>query len=188
MEDFSESVSLNEFTLDDFRIDLSKYIQSNRKALQDAALGLYTVVPVDPNYQVIAPGVIFCLRQKRAAPENETVNPLQPYFLVYVRDDGNVRFGFAQPKQILEMYRTLCAGRTVAYDDLCGLFDQMTHDGSEMSTYTELLEKAVDSIVHTYKTRAAGALLAGRGGRIVPQSQQITHATDFELITWLVIK
>jgi Helicase conserved C-terminal domain len=90
LEDFSESVSLNEFTLDDFRIELSKYIQSNRKALQDAALGLYAVVPVDPAYQVIAPGVIFCMRQKGDAPENETVNLLQPYFLVYVRDEREV--------------------------------------------------------------------------------------------------
>ena len=37
MEDFNESASLNEFTLDDFRIDLMKYIESNRKLLEDAS-------------------------------------------------------------------------------------------------------------------------------------------------------
>src|SRR5260370_12706502 len=45
LEDFSESVALNEFTLDDFRIELSKYIEANRKLLEDAPLGLYSVVP-----------------------------------------------------------------------------------------------------------------------------------------------
>ena len=48
LEDFSESVALNEFTLDDFRIELSKYIEANRKLLEDAPLGLYAVVPPHP--------------------------------------------------------------------------------------------------------------------------------------------
>src|SRR6266849_320433 len=64
LEDFSESVALNEFTLDDFRIELSKYIEANRKLLEDAPLGLYAVVPPHPAHQVIAPGVVFCLKQK----------------------------------------------------------------------------------------------------------------------------
>ena len=48
LEDFSESVALNEFTLDDFRIELAKYIESNRQLLEEAPLGLYAVVPTDP--------------------------------------------------------------------------------------------------------------------------------------------
>ena len=32
LEDFSESVALNEFTLDDFRIELSKYIESQPRS------------------------------------------------------------------------------------------------------------------------------------------------------------
>jgi hypothetical protein len=80
LEDFSESVALNEFTLDDFRIELTKYIEANRQLLQDAPLGLYAVVPPHPEHQVIAPGVIFCLKQKGGAPSGDTVNPLQPYW------------------------------------------------------------------------------------------------------------
>src|SRR5207249_7960477 len=99
LEDFSESVALNEFTLDDFRIELAKYIEANRKLLEDAPLGLYAVVPPHPEHQVIAPGVVFCLKQKGDANGGDTVNPLQPYYLVYIRDDGTVRFSFAQPKQ-----------------------------------------------------------------------------------------
>jgi len=64
LEDFSESVSLNEFTLDDFRIELSNYITSNRKLLEEAPLGLYAVVPPHPEHQVISPGVVFCFKQK----------------------------------------------------------------------------------------------------------------------------
>lgn len=74
LEDFSESVALNEFTLDDFRIELSKYIEANRKLLEDAPLGLYAVVPPHPEQQIIAPGVVFCLKQKGEAKSGDTVN------------------------------------------------------------------------------------------------------------------
>lgn len=188
LEDLGETVSLNDFTLDDFRIDLSNYIESNRRLLQDAPLGLYTVVPTNPVYPVITPGVIWCLRQTGDTRGNEGVNPLQPFFLVYVRDDGDVRFSFAQPKQILEMYRVLCAGKTLPYDELCNIFDHNTGDGADMSHYDELLRDAVASIAGTFKRRAAVSLLGGRGGLVVEEKKQATTTTQFELITWLVIQ
>ncbi len=188
LEDFNESVALNEFTLDDFRIDLMNYIESERKTLEDAPLGLYAVVPRDPKYQVMAKGVVFCLRQKGDSTGNEEINPLQPYFLVYIREDGEVRFTFEQPKQILEMYRLLCAGVKRPYDELCNLFDEQTDNGTNMTQYNDLLQKAVNSLTHTYRKRAVSKLLAGRGGTLVKPEKQVRSVTDFELITWLVIQ
>ena len=197
MDELNEDgISLTEFTLDDFRQDLLNYLESNRRLLEDAPLGLYAVVPPDPAHPVIAPGVIFCLRQlsvtrsidAKDASSAERINPLQPHFLVYVRDDGNVRFTFAQPKQILEIYRLLAAGRSTPYKALCRLFDQETDNGSKMDKYSDLLTRALDSIVHTFKRRTAATLQSGRGGVIVPQSQQASEDSEFELITWLVIK
>ena len=188
LEDFSESVALNEFTLDDFRIELSKYIEANRQLLEAAPLGLYAVVPPHPEHQVIAPGVIFCLKQKGDAPSGDTVNPLQPYYLVYARDDGTVRFTFAQPKQILEIYRLLCAGKTQAHERLCQLFDAETNNGADMALYNKLLEAAVDSIARTFQKRVAAGLQSGRGFKIPNQEEQARDTTDFDLVTWLVIK
>ncbi|MBW2118174.1 MAG: ATP-dependent helicase [Deltaproteobacteria bacterium] len=188
MEDFNESVTLNEFTLDDFRIDLLNYIESNRKLLEDAPLGLYSVAPVNPEYPMISPGVIFCLRQKTNSRSSETINPLQPYFLVYVHDDKNVRYTFAQPKQILEIYRVLSAGKTTPYAQLCDLFDVETCNGSDMTKYSELLKSAVDSIIRTFQKRAISHLQSGRGAVLMEQQDQVKETDDFELITWLVIK
>ena len=145
LEDFNESVALSEFTLDDFRMELTKYIEANRTVLEQAPLGLYALAPPLPDYPQIVPGVIFCLKQLGDTTGNETVNPLQPYFLVYVRGDGIVRYTFAQPKQILEIYRVLCVGKTAPYEALCNLFDSETQNGSDMSSYNELLQKAVES-------------------------------------------
>jgi len=197
MDELNEDgVSLTEFTLDDFRQDLLNYIEANRALLEDAPFGLYTVVPTDPAMKVIAPGVIFCLRQvsdpdpagAKDADRSETVNPLQPHFLVYVRDDGNVRFTFAQPKQILDLYRHLCAGRGTPYESLCELFDRETDNGGKMDRYSALFARALDSILQTFKRRSAAALQSGRGGLLVPQRQQASEDSEFELITWLVIK
>lgn len=188
LEDFNETVALNEFTLDEFRIELSKYSESNRKLLEDAPLGLYTIAPPDPNHKAIAPGVVFCLKQKTGGDKVETVNPLQPHFLVYVRDDKEVRFGFAQPKQILEIFRLLCGGKTAPYEDLCNLFDQHTDNGADMNTYNVLLQKAVDSIASTFQKRVVTGLQTERGFVIPDKKHQATETTDFELISWLIIK
>lgn len=188
LEDFDESIALNEFTLDDFRIELMKYIESNRQILEDAPFGLYAVVPTHPEYSMITPGVVFCLRQQGDSTENEKINPLQPYFLVYIREDGEVRFTFAQPKQILEMYRLLCENAKNPYEELCALFDKQTNNGANMTQYNDLLQKAVRSLSRTYKRRAIGNLLSSRRGVLPKKQQQVSQTTDFELITYLVIK
>ncbi|MGD1716539.1 helicase-related protein [Dapis sp. BLCC M172] len=198
IEDFNESISLTEFTLNDFRIDLLNYLDKNRQILENTPLGLYGIVPSHKDYDVIKPGIIFCLQQiysslsQAAVKEklkNEQVNPLQPYFLVYIRDDGNIRYTFAQPKQILEIYRLLCAGKTKPYKDLCQLFDRRTNHGSNMSKENDLLDKAVDSITRIFTNRVTKNIFkSGKRGIIPLKEQQVTKSTDFQLITWLIIE
>ncbi len=198
LEDLDDAVSLTEFTLDDFRVDLLRYLQANRALLESAPFGLYAVVPPHGEIKAIAPGVIFCLKQKEGRNGNkadkgkrssaEHVNPLQPYFLIYVLDDGNVRFGFAHPKQILNIYRELCQDRGTPYEALCELFDQQTSNGSQMRLYSGLLQKAVDSVALTFRHRVASGLQSGRSFLIPELSAQADETTHFELVTWLVIK
>ena len=185
--------TITEFTLDDFRLELLKYLEANRAALEAAPLGLYTCVPPHPDYPAISPGVIFCFRLEgqhgdaKPAP-SASINPLHPYFLVYVLDDGNVRFGFAHPKQILDLYRILCSGKAEVHAPLCHLFDQQTHHGSDMQVYDALLQKAVASLAATFRKRAASGLQSGRGFVLPNAREQVHEKTDLELVTWLVIK
>jgi len=58
LEDVNDGVLLSEFTLDDFHIELANNIEANRKALEDAPLGLYAVVPPPTEgsaAQIVAP-------------------------------------------------------------------------------------------------------------------------------------
>ena len=188
LEDFNETVSINEFTLDDFRMELAAYIEANKAKLEEAPFGLYAVVPPHPEFQTIQPGAIYCLKQRIEASGNEAVNPLQPYFLVYIRDDGEVRYNFTSPKQVLEIFRTVSQGKVEPYAQLCELFDTETKNGEDMSQYSDLLNRAVTAIAAQFERKNAGNLFAGRGGKLTDAGKQVKSADDFELITWLVIK
>lgn len=203
LEDLDESVSLTDFTLEDFRQDLTKFLNVDKETLENAPLGLYAVVPAPSGeyadhyecdefkaneLEIIKPGVIFCLKQKDDAKDNEAVNPLQPYFLVYIRDDGTVRYNYTNAKQVLEIFRLLCEKKTEPYQDLCDLFNKETDNGKEMSKYTELLETAVKAITKSYRERSKAKLTFDRNAVITPRDKQIEKISDFELITWLIIK
>lgn len=187
LEDFNETVALNEFTLDDFRAELLGFIEANRERLEDAPLGLYAVVPPHADHASIQPGTIYCLKQRVPSAGAETVNPLQPYFLVYVRETGEVRYNFTAPKQVLEIFRALCQGKTEPYAKLCELFDAQTNDGKDMQRYSALLESAISAIASQSDKKNLGNLFAGRGGKLVDDTKLPKTATDFDLVTWLVI-
>lgn len=186
LEEFNESATLTDFTLDDFRAELLRYIEANRERLEEAPNGLYAVVPAQPERNV-RPGVVYCLKQKGNAGSAE-VNPLQPYYLVYMQNEGVARFGFTHPKQILTIFRELCSGNLSPFEDLCREFDRETQNGGNMKTYNDLLDKTILSIEGAFKKRVASSLQSGRGAVIPQLDAQVTDKTDFELVTWLIIK
>lgn len=204
LEDMNESISLTDFTLDDFRIELLNFLENNRKKLEEAPFGLYSVVPsLSGSYsncldlekfsaaekEIIKPGVVYCLKQKGDTEGNEEVNPLQPYFLVYIRDDGQVRFNYTNAKHILEIYRLMCAGKSQPFEELCNLFNTETQQGEDMKQYTELLKKAIDEISRVFNKRSSQKITGNdRGALLIPKSKRINEADNFELVTWLVIK
>jgi len=204
LEDMNESISLTDFTLDDFRIELLNFLENNRTKLEEAPFGLYSVVPSPSGShshcldvekfsaaekEIIKPGVVYCLKQKGDTEGNEEVNPLQPYFLVYIRDDGQVRFNYTNAKHILEIYRLMCSGKAQPFEELCDLFNIETKQGEDMKQYTELITKAIDEISRVFNKRSSQKLTGSdRGALLIPKSKRINETNNFELVTWLIIK
>jgi hypothetical protein len=208
LEELDDSVSLTDFSLDEFRLDLLQFLESRRAELEEAYPGLYAVVPPAANVPACRPGALFCLRQRvvggspNGGPEalsqptgatprpsdSAHINPLGPYYLVYVHDDGTVRFSFAQPKESLLLLRELAAGEASAHEKLCDLFDQRTSEGADMRHYDGLIRQALASIERTFQRRAAVGLLAGRSS-LLPAADEapVADQGQFELVTWLVI-
>lgn len=203
LEELDENISLSEFTLDDFRIELSNYIEKNRQRLEDSPFGLYAVVPSpvgeyskmgkykeisETAKEIMKPGVIYCLKQKRSISGDETVNPLSPYFLVYIRDDNIVRFNYTHPKQILEIFRFLSNGKDTPYDELCDIFNSETDNGSNMKNYNKLLKTAIAEINRVFKKRVNIRLTNNRDALIIPKAKKDETGEQLELITWLIIR
>lgn len=190
LEDGQEGITLAEFSLEDFRADLLQFARVNEEELRTAPLGINAIAPAEVTSGTLDPGAIFCLRRKGdvAKGNEQAVGGLDPFFLVYVRDDGSIRQGFASPKTILDAMRALCLGRNEPFEALCKAFDEETEKGAKMDNYDALALSAVASIKASYATRALGALAAGRGGKLADEGQQPRHEGDFELITWLIVR
>jgi ERCC4-related helicase len=191
LEEIPDGISLTDFSLDDFRIELLNFLEGNNQKLQNTPFGLYANVPAptdEKKREIIKPGVIFCLKHKDAYEGNDVVNPLNPYYLVYIRDDGTVRYNFLSAKRTLEIFRLLCQGQKAPYESLCDLFNQETKQGKKMDHYINLLKKSVEEIAHVFKKKQDSSLLNNRSFKIVPPSRQIKNMDNFELVTWLVIQ
>ena len=201
LEDMTDSISLTDFTLDDFRVELSNFLKANEEKIKNSPDGIYAVIPSPENTlqpsqkefdeatkKVIKPGVIFCLRQKNAAEECEKINPLNPYFLVYIYEDGSKIYNYTSAKSILEVYRLLCSGEKIPYQKLCDLFNAETNNGSDMKKYTDLLDKSVAEIMSSFKRRSAQKLTTSRTAVLIKKDKQVSNVNDFELVTWLIIK
>lgn len=196
LEDFDDNITLADFSLDEFRIDLLQFLESRRAELEAAKPGLYAIVPTKDDQAVAQPGVIFCLRHKNQAQQSDQrdsetakqINPLGRYYLIYLHDDGTVRLTFAQPKQVLNLFRDLAAELPAAQEKLCNLFDEKTSNGSDMAHYDGLIKKALESIAHTFTRRAAASLFSGRDGKLPSMSETPSELEyEYELVTWLVI-
>ena len=196
LEDFDDNITLADFSLDEFRIDLLQFLESRRTELEEANPGIYAVVPPKGETPIAQPGVLFCLRHRKeteapVAPYKGTaaqINPLGRYYLIYVLDYGTVRLSFAQPKQALNLFRDLASGEPSANEALCDLFDSQTAHGADMSHYDGLIKKALSSITHTFTKRATSSLFAGRDGKLPSLEETPTELeNEYELLTWLVI-
>ena len=193
-EDIEEQLNLNQFTLDDFRAQLLDYLRQNEAKLRDAPLGLYAVtaplthdgLPVN-----IKPGVIFCLKQTGEAADNEEgrkLNPIHPYYLIHISDESKVSIGFTNPKRILERFSRLCVEKKQHDQDLCNWFNEETDNGNDMTIYEMLLDTTLNSIRKEYNRKVNDQLDASPDALLPTAEDQITEKTEFELITWLVIR
>lgn len=191
LEDMDGHSNLTDFSLDDFRQDLSQFLAARQTELEKANLGLYAVVPSTSTNSIVQPGVIFCLRHRstdKPIDSANKINPLGQYYLVYVLDDGQVLLSYAQPKQILTLLRDLAAGQTHAIAALCDLFDSRTKNGADMKHYNDLVKEALASIERTFAARAQNILRSSRNAMLPTIGQTpSTNASDYELITWFVI-
>lgn len=189
LEEISGNISLTDFTMDDFRMDLLNYMKTNEDIVKNSPLGLFSIT-TNKNEKIqdeVEQGVIFCLRQINNFTSTNERNALHPYFLIYMKENGEVLFNHVHIKKILDLYRSLCHGQGEAEEHLYKAFYDETRNGKEMSNYKELLEKATNEIVGKMDEQSTLNIFSlGNLDTLVTSAN--TSLQDFEIISYLIVK
>lgn len=187
LEDISGGITLTDFTLDDFIISLEKYLKEHPGQIENAPTGIHAVAKVPDNLvNEVKTGVIFCLKQLKFNTDEKVANSLYPFYLVYVKDNGDIFISNKSPKSILDLYKGIAANNKDLLKEVVSEFNKETKDGYKMDKYTNLLEKAVHDIKGIVEEKGIKSLF--KLGTSSITTNQIEGLNDFELISFLVIK
>ena len=191
IEDLSSGIAITDLTLNDFRMDLSRYLREHRTELETMPLGARAAVLLDElgdesgDEEELRPGVFFCLRCETPALQRDKAYPLAPHYLVYVGEDGAVRLNFHQTRRVLELMKKIALGRSQPSPRGAEALELATGRGRHMETYQELLAKAVSAV--SGKTEEQGvASLFERGGTVLTRDS-FRGIDDYEVVAWLVV-
>ncbi|MEA2049771.1 MAG: helicase-related protein [Campylobacterota bacterium] len=184
IEEIDSSISITDLGLNDFRMDLVKYIET-KGDIKDVSLGIHTVCKKDLA-KGIDDGVIFILKNINNDVNIENSNQLHPFYLVHINDDGEVLSNHLSVKQTLDTIRYLCKGKDEPIKEVYEIFNYLTKDGKDMSKYSNLLSDAISSIIDTKDESDIESLFSSGGTSIL--ENDIKGLDDFELIAFLVIK
>ncbi len=194
LEDMAGGVSITDLTLNDFRMDLSGYMNQNHKAnmakLEQASLGLYAAVPLDENLAEdgFKPGVIFCLRNIRKGKEAVQVDdnyPLVPYFLVYVSDKAVVELNFTQSKKVLDLLKRQAFTYISVEQAAAEHINARTKQVRDMEHYQHLLAVAMDSIAGKSEEKGIESLFT-KGGTVLTATSS-RGIEDFAVVSYLIL-
>ncbi len=188
LEEISGGISITDLTMNDFKMDLMEFMKTHREELDKAPMGMYAISSIEDEAlrEQIKPGVIFTLKQINESAKPEENNALYPYYIVYVYEDGTVRFNYFHTKKILDFYKKLCIGKNKVLDNLVRDFNNETNDGSNMTKYSTGLEDAIHSILGKKEEKGVASLFS-KGGTTF-QKSLFSGVEDFELVSFLIIK
>ena len=187
IEELQGGISITDLTLDDFIMSLDRYMKENPGLLEKYPTGVYAITDIpEKNKEECVEGVIYCLKQKRYTNNQESATSLYPYYLVYVNKDGSIHITNTNPKKILDLYKVLCQTKKEPIENLVKSFNKKTNNGSNMSEYTNLLEKAVYDIKGIVEKKGIQSLF--QIGQATLFDNTISGLNDFELISFLVVE
>ena len=192
LEEMNSGVSIMDLGLNEFRLDLLEYMKRNSSPegggregadVEHTPFGLHAVVR--GNEQTPA-GTIFVLKNRTAGVNIDHKNQLHPFYMVYIQDDGQVAVDHLHPKELLDKMRLICKPAAKPDVTLCRDFNRETRDGLRMGHYSDLLSRAINSIISVKEQSDVDNFLEGVQGELF--DKKITGLDDFELICFLVIK
>ena len=178
IEDANDNISLTDLNMNEYLNELSEYIQ-NVPEIKKVPKGVYSVTDGDNA------GVLFCFKHRNDANKPKSDSSLYPYYLIYMRNNGEVLFGNGQAREVVKQFRKLCYGKRKPVMELFHKFFVRTNNAKDMQFYSDLLNKAIKSIKGEEESKAT-QLMFDFGGFNNAFADET--ADDFELISFLVVE
>ena len=182
IEEMNTGVSIMDLGLNEFRLDLLEYMKSHND-VEHTPYGLHAVVEATED---CPKGVVYVLKNRSNSVNIDQKNRLHPFYMVYLREDGEVFINHLQPKELLDRLRYMCRGKLEPISELCRSFNKETRDGYNMKHYSDLLSDAISSIISVKEQSDIDLLLSGFQGELF--TKEIKGLDDFELICFLVVR
>lgn len=181
LEEMSEGISIMDLGLEDYRMDLLKYLESHPE-LEKVPKGLQAILSVDKEE---AEGAIFVLKNKEELRGRNQKNQLHPYYILYVNSEGDLVVSPEESKKILDLLGSLCRGKTQPIQALVNQYNRQTKDGKEMSGYSKLLQQAIEQLMEQDQLSTMDALF--NFGTVNLMNTSIEGMDDFELICFFAL-
>lgn len=178
IEDANENISLTDLNMNEYLYELSEYVNNN-PAIKKVPNGVYSVTDGEKQ------GVIFCFKHSNQNEKPKSDSSLYPYYLLYLDNSGEVLYGNGKAREVVKLFRKLCYSKS---EPLQSLFDQFlvkTNNTNNMKFYSDLLNKAVNSIKGAEEEKAFQTTFDFGGFN---NSFAEETADDFELISFLVVE
>lgn len=188
LEEVNGNVSLTDFTLDDFRMDLINLQEKYDSEVENTPLGIYSIVKNNNKSldDEIKPGVIYCLKKTDSYKNESDKNPIYPYYMAYVKEDGEIIYNYSNVKKILDIYKSLCIGKDKVLNDLVEEFNKETKNQKKMDKYKDLLTDVTNDILG--KIEEQDTLNIFSLGDLSGMLNDNTNQQEFEIVSYLVIK
>ena len=182
IEDMSDSISIMDLGLNEFRLDLLEYVK-NHNDITKKPRGLHAVVPKQNG---LPEGIVFVLKNINDNVNIDKRNRIHPFYMVYIGADGEIVRDHLDPKNMLDNMRMLCRGKSEPIRELYMQFNKETDDGRDMSKPSELLNSVINSIISAKEESDIDSLFSSGGTSALVSD--VKGLDDFELICFLVVK
>ncbi|MBD3216398.1 MAG: helicase [Candidatus Lokiarchaeota archaeon] len=186
LEDLGGGISITDLTLNDFRMDLSEFLKEHEETLMNLPIGGRAFVQPDEFVDSsVDGGVLFCLKAEQTDISIDPNYSIEPHYLVFIDNNGEVSIPFTQTKKLLDLFKQLSLGNIKPTNEAYQQFNTITNHGRDMSQYQDLLASAVQSITGKVEEKGIESLFT-RG------STQVTATTfqgldDFEVVSYLIV-
>ena len=110
---------------------------------------------------------------------------LFPYYLSFVSDEGEVVYKSTQARELLKRFRGLCYRMNTVNEELVRAFLRETKNTTNMSRYSDLLNKVVGSIQKVEEDNAGFSLFDFGGFK---NDFADKTSDDFELVSFIIVR